>query len=267
MAKLASSPLLGLSQQWQFYPDSPSSYPARRLTRFFVGERSTGAAAVGSRAGMLGETPSAAPRASHAQAAGRAVWGWLKAFYPFYRMDVLYVTSPMIHTSYSWTCTEGAKSLTRSEDARSSAEVRAPVCCPKALLLLFPFLLPNKPLPGAAKSCDGGKGGWCGGEGGRCGGESRGMESQDLPPAGQCRWERLPAPSSAMRRLLQSYCPFGYAGKLLVIAKPGVFYVEIQAQMDGKKKNEVTDVGLSRPQPHCWPRLPAPAPLLTMLQQ
>lgn len=80
--------------------------------------------------------------------------GQLRVFYPFYCIDMLYMTSPIINISYSRICVEGAKSLPLSKVAGSSAEVRAPACCPKCPLLPFPFLFPNKPLPGAAESCD-----------------------------------------------------------------------------------------------------------------
>lgn len=41
-----------------------------------------------------------------------------------------------------------------------------------------------------------------------------------------------------MRRLLRCYCPLGYAGKLLMIAKHGLFYIKTQAQTDGTKRGD-----------------------------
>lgn len=78
-------------------------------------------------------------------------WGDLRGFYPFYCINMLYVTSPIINVSYSRIWVERVKSLPLS---KVTGRARAPICCLKSPLLPFPFLLPNKPLPGAAESWD-----------------------------------------------------------------------------------------------------------------
>lgn len=106
--------------------------------------------------------------------------GQLRVFYPFYCINMLYMTLPIINISYSRICVEGAKSLPLSKVAGSSAEVRAPVCGPKCPRYCSPSFSQINPCLELPRAVTRGKGRWCGGE-------SCGMENQDLSPAGQRR--------------------------------------------------------------------------------